>query len=578
LHVDVIFLAFANQSDDLLPTLQEEDDALNRVLAPRAKERHFMLHRDSFVTLDKLPSHLTLFRDELALFLFSGHAGRDSLLLRDGTANSEGIATMLSQCKSLKAVVLNGCSTEGQVAALLDAGVPVVIATNAPVNDKKATFFSTHFFEALQQQFTLQEAFTMAKGALDTAFKGVKWQQNRSSFEPDKAKEGTWGLFVAPDKAHVLEWKLPVKPLEQAVVADFTPNKHLIENIFKALGEYHDDIQKMVKQEKNGIQVTLPKKRMAILNALPAPLAEPLRKLLVPVEEENDGYDKVSPARLRQLAQAYSTAMELLGFTMLAQLWEVFYTLPNVKMETEQRDLLRNFFRLSRTEREVYNFLHLTRVLKKVFDENSIHYFVAELSDLSTLLYKDEEFSESVHFLNGLRLQTLKNDFNDTELNYLNKRGETCLAYLYTKLGFLARYKLATIQGIDVQKYRHQRTPRFDHTAVILHDLLGGFDYSHVNLERFMDNRSILLIREDDWSYLNLTPFIIDENAFQERTDVCKIFFFSHFLPKAGTFCFKYVYRPDDPLLEVSDDKYPLLKEQFEAFGTLILQQNLSVA
>ena len=114
--MDTLFLSFANQQHEILPTLQEEDDALYRLLAPRAQAQHFLLHRDSYVTLDKLPSYLTLYRDTLSIFLFSGHAGRDRLLLGGGgIANSDGVAQMLGQCPQLKLVMLNGCSTEGQV-------------------------------------------------------------------------------------------------------------------------------------------------------------------------------------------------------------------------------------------------------------------------------------------------------------------------------------------------------------------------------------------------------------------------------------------------------------------------------
>lgn len=57
--MNTLFLAFANQATRLLPTLQKEDDALQRLLAPCVREQHFQLHRDSFATLDKLPSYLT---------------------------------------------------------------------------------------------------------------------------------------------------------------------------------------------------------------------------------------------------------------------------------------------------------------------------------------------------------------------------------------------------------------------------------------------------------------------------------------------------------------------------------------
>jgi hypothetical protein len=361
--MDTLLLTFANQSADLLPTLQEEDDTLNRVLSPRAKARHFLLHRDSFVTLEKLPAYITLYRDELVLFMFSGHAGRDQLVLRDGAAQAGGLAQMLGQCPKLKLVFLNGCSTQGQVAQLLAAGVPVVIATSAPVSDRKATFFSIRFFEALQQQFTLREAFNMAKAALETAFAGIQVTEHRDiGFEVEMEEEPAWGLFFTEKNEHILDWKLPVQAIAQTeTFANFTPNQYLIDTLFKALAEDSEDIRKLNQQIQRGVQISIPKKRMAVLNALPAPLAEPLRKLMVPVEKENEGFDKVSEARLRQISQAYITSMELLTFTMLAELWEAHDNLGRLDIQENQTEMLRAFFRLSRTEREIFDFFSLGR-------------------------------------------------------------------------------------------------------------------------------------------------------------------------------------------------------------------------
>lgn len=583
--MDTLFFSFANQQSQPLPNLQEEDDAINRLLSPRAKQQHFLLHRDSFVTLDKLPSYLTLYRDELVLFGFSGHAGRDALLLADGTAHAHGLAQMLGQCAKLKLVFLNGCSTGGQVAQLLAAGVPVVIATSAPVSDGSAAFFSTRFFEALQQQLTIQEAFDMAKGAVDSKYSSIAWQPTRTldTAEESTAEQGVWGLFHGPKHAHVLGWKLPVQPFVPTVFANFTPNKHLIDTLFAALAPYNDEARALQQKAQRGEATTLAKKRIAVLNALPAPLAEPLRKLLVPVEDENEGYDKISAARLRQISTAYNTSMELLAFTLLAQLWEAFdETNGQLRMASAQREALRAFFRLTQSEREIFDFLELVRLCMTIFDQNQIQYFVEELDALRALVNTDPIFEESLRFLNGLRLQVRRSDPDSAELAYLSKRGEECLTYLYSKLGFLARYKLATIQGIDVEKYRHQRTPTYKHNTVLLHDLLGGLERTSMTIDKSLDNRSILLINLDNLKYLSLSPFVIDEHAFQDRAEICKLYFFSHYLKNAGIWCYKYIYKPEDPYWEVEEgpEEEPqllvkLVKGQFDAFADNVLQQAL---
>lgn len=573
--MDAIFLSFANQQSNLLHTLQEEDDTLNRLLSPRFKEQHFLLVRDSFITLEKLPATLMLHRDSLAIFLYSGHADRDSLLLGDGKANSAGIAQMLGQCPNLKLVFLNGCSTEGQVQELLAQGVPVVLATSAPVNDRKATFFSIRFFEALQLQFSLREAFEMAKGAVQAAFQGIELEAHRGvGFSDPKAQ--TWGLFFSEKTEHLLDWKLPVQAPVQTYKADFVPNQHLIETLFKALGEYNVRIQLLNTQNQGLTKVTPAEKRMAVLNALPAPLAEPLRKLIVPVENQKEGYDKVSEARLHQISQAYNTSMELLVFTMLAQLWQAYYDLGKLDMGDQQHQALRTFFSLSKENREVFDLIELVGTIKSIFDHNHITFFVQELRTVSQLIHTDQEFAESLHFLNGLRLKVRKEKLEAAEVIYLCRRGESSLTYLYSKLGFMARYRLATIQGIDVEKYRHTLKPSYNHAAVILHDLLGGLDLSAVKLDKLLDNRSVLLINDQTWEYLNLSPFVIDENAFHKDTDVCKLFYFAHYLKAPDLLFFKYVYKPDDPLLTIDSEQFHIVREQFDAFADLLLQQPLN--
>ena len=75
--------------------------------------QHFLSWSVSHATLGDIGYYLTLFRDRLGLFLYSGHAGRDVLLTEDGASRSGGIAHLLGQCKNLKVVILNGCSTAG---------------------------------------------------------------------------------------------------------------------------------------------------------------------------------------------------------------------------------------------------------------------------------------------------------------------------------------------------------------------------------------------------------------------------------------------------------------------------------
>jgi hypothetical protein len=573
-----LLLAFANNPESPLLTLQQEDAELSRLLTPGAMAGHYQIHRESFATVEKLSEYILKFKDSLALFLFSGHADRDRLFMADAVAHADGLAKLLGQCPKLQLVFLNGCSTEGQVAELLAQGVKVVVATDAPVNDRKASVFSIRFFDALQQKRSLKTAFDMARAAIDTEFLGVPFHTGHrgAGFAQERRAMGTWGLFYKDENEIALNWSLPSAPPVQTVEnVNFTPNEVLVETLFTALGEYKDEIKKQIKQAENGMEVTLPEKRMAVLNALPAPLSEPIRKLLVPMDAQL-GYDKVSSARLGQISEAYTTCMELMAFTMLAQLWEAFYAKgqQNLQIPEDVKAKIKSFFSLSKPERQVYDFLELVQKIKKVFDQNKISYFVNELADLSSLFEEDQQFAHSLATLNGLRLIVNQNaSLNSDQLAYHCEHGEESLTYLYSKLGFMARYRLATIKSIEVQKYRHKREPGYDHSAVVLHNLLGGFAVTHVKINRPLDNLSVLLLNEETWEYLNLSPFVLDENAFFDKTDVGKILFYEYYDKAADIWSFRNVKSPNDPPLYVSKQKYPLVKEQFDAFAQLVFHQ-----
>ena len=126
--------------------------------------------------------------------------------------------------------------------------------------------------------------------------------------------------------------------------------------------------------------------------------------------------------------------------------------------------------------------------------------------------------------------------------------------------------------GIDVCKYRHTPKATFKHIAVELRDLLGGLEVTEFDMQHFMDNQSILLLNEEEETFLNLSPFIIDANAFEEKTDVSKIYFVSHFDKARNTYCFKPIYKPEkvSEWIYLDDKKYAIVTKQFDAFKQLL--------
>lgn len=204
----VLYLAFANHSDAPLPNLVVESREVHKILHPREVKGHFKLHREDFAELDSIAHYLPVFRNQVQIFHYGGHAGSASLLLYDLEANAAGIVTMLAQQKDLALVFLNGCSTKKQVGSLLNKGIPAVIATSAPVDDTRAKDFAIRFYHALSFGHSIGDSFEMAKGYIEAQPKS-SITFNRGIFEPDTTTVDTshWGLFTRNEKA--LEWALP---------------------------------------------------------------------------------------------------------------------------------------------------------------------------------------------------------------------------------------------------------------------------------------------------------------------------------------------------------------------------------
>lgn len=569
--MNLIYFAFANSRYDPLPSLQKEDEDIYRALAPRALKQEVLLHRDSYASLIKVAEYITLFRNHLFLFHYSGHAGRDTLLLEEEAASSTGIAAMLKLCPNLKLVVLNGCSTRGQVQRLLDNGVPVVIATSAPVEDMKAMRFGIRLYQALSGQASIQEAFNLAVAEVVAIDSSLESQVGRG-FEFNLDGEGNsleplWGIYYRPEQEAVLKLGLPVHSVPPPN-GGFEPNERLIEVLWESLADYSDAIQMLIVNPR----VTLARKRMAILNSLPAPVAEHLRKLVVPVEDENDGYDSLTVNRLRQIVRTYQTVMELITFTLMAQLWETFFEQGKLDIAEERRTMIRTFLLLQPSEQEVYDYLALIRNLRDIIEENGGRYFMQELESLLKGLSEGSNFQQALFFLEVLKVKLHGESIAPAEVPELCRRAEECLAGLLSSMAFLSKYTLVSVQGIDVRKYRHTPQATFSHIAVELRDLLGGLEVTAFDMQHFMDNQSVLLLNDELGTFLNLSPFIIDANAFEEKTDVSKVYFVSHFEKVRNHYCFKPIYKPEkeSEWIFLDDRKFVIVNKQFDAFKQLL--------
>ncbi len=580
--MDVVFLAFANEEERPLMALKNEDDAIMGSLAPRQAAQHFMIHRDSAATIDKIANYLSLYRDNIVLFHYAGHADGKSLHLGSEAARSQGVAELLAQCPRLKLVVLNGCSTKGQIKYLRECGVKAVIATHAPIDDNKAETFAQRFYQCLANNDDVNTAFDTAiaqvrSGADQSVFRSSSWDgEEESDFDPN---EPMWAL-IADDE--VLQWRLPDMP-SIVQVANFEPNVKLLEKLVETLADYNDEIQGLQNIVDMGGEVDILTQREAILKALPYPLSEHVRKLLVANTQGGAGqfFDKLGADRLEQMHHVYITLIELLSFIMLSQLWDALSKGDIPDFFEEERQSVREFMYADQEARRKFDHIKLIRHIREAFERNDVKPFLEELPQLSQALAKSSKFSSAIVFFQSLgnRLHTAKP--NDQDATPLCIMGEEHLATLLGQSGFLVRYTFASVKGIDLVKYRHIKKPMYRHRIVHMVQRFVGLAETIKDQMEYMDTVSVLLLKTTSSGneFLNLTPFVIDQNAFDDKASIAKLHFFDQYRKDRDAYIYRHIYKPKDMPLIIQEEKaYKVLKLQFDAFAKLLFNHKMQQA
>ena len=589
--MDIIFLAFANNSAEPLASLQEEDQKIYSLLSPRAQQQHYFLHRDSFATVSSVAENIAKWRNDLRVFLYSGHAGRDELVLQGGSGSAEGIAQLLGQCPNINLVFLNGCSTKGQVERLLEAGVPNVIATSAPINDKIATTFSIAFFRALEQQNSLGEAFDLAKAEIALTRPDINIPSRGSlGLAQEAPEEILWGLYSKDDGAAKLDYKLPAASNKEIIIrgatdrynASSTPvNETLTQVLFDVLAK-HSKKLKMLKllaeDEDEDEDIDIREVRGYIMDSLPAPIAEQVRKLFAATPEtQSSGYDKIGLERLKQLVRTYNIMMELLTFSMLGQLWDVRFEKQDAQVSEDCAKEIIKFLKLTPQERKTYYLMPLIRHIRIYFDKHDAVYFIEELKELRKALDEDASFATALDFMEAMKKELYAEGSRVAaeEIESFCVQSEEHLSNMFRLLGFTAKYKLTTIKNIDLIKKRNTQ-PQYKHFIVNLDTVTRGYLDQDVTFDVFTDTKSVLFLRskKNVETYLNLSPFVIDENAYT-GDDKTKLYFFSNLDSSGKKFNYQFAYVHDD-MLEVSEHNYPELAADWDEFCQVVLNKKLS--
>jgi len=150
---------------------------------------------------------------QIEIFHYGGHATSEALqfVSEDGGKlhlQGHNLQILLRKCDRLRFVFLNACKTLAHARLLLAEGVPAVLVSKTVLRDSIAHAFSPYFYRALQQGFTLKEAFEQA-----------------CVFVDPEGKAKNKRIYTAKELQHKLKWEMPAKPMPKGVQGLYWKNQ-----------------------------------------------------------------------------------------------------------------------------------------------------------------------------------------------------------------------------------------------------------------------------------------------------------------------------------------------------------------
>lgn len=523
----VLLLTFANQQDAYLEHLKEESNKLNYILSTLHDKGAIEIYKEDRATTENVIDMLERFNERVALFHYGGHADGSSLRLEGGDGNATGLAEMLGRLPNLKLVFLNGCATQPQVEELLAQGVKAVIATAVKIDDEKAVVFAENFYRSFSNGHNIRSSFERAVSNMKFVYGGnfdatiVRHGETVVQGNPELMP---WGLYINQEAEEVLQWELPLenastlanfKDIDSAKLQDFKVNK-FIEEVIYGMFDIKPELEALVQSEdQDGVE---PRKvLLQIIQNFPWPIGTQIRLLVA-----NDG-DMNTPSmeRIKQLVSVYIVTSQFLFYIIMSQIWDEkrantfnakSYLIDMLHINKKQFGSF-DYFR---------NFIEAIKLLKQA----NLQPNIPDFAGLAEEFDEHGELYESYLYLESLRAAIHNGDTAVLEAKTTEKcvQGEDHLSSILYSLAFLIRYDLVTVRDIHVVNYRNIDT-EFNHFISRLNVNVGDIAVSEGSTrmksriyKTFTNNASVILTEnlQDPTTFLNLSPFIIDKNAFRD--------------------------------------------------------------
>lgn len=521
----ILYFTFANQTDEHLPQLKKEMDAVKESLRPLENRDFIKLEREESTTTEDLLKTLAAYPNRISIFHYGGHATGETLELEAGPANAKGLAQLLGAQQNLMLVFLNGCSTVQQVEQLFAAGVKAVIATSVPIGDEKAVLFSSTFYRALANKRSVKLAFEFARAAVETDYRdapefkiqrGMKLEETEPSAMP-------WTLYVQPQHAEtVLGWRLPYyrelglpKHMIQFIGQQFKVNRYIV-LVLDEMCRYNKDIYSQMVEIRDGEEVKKDSSTYLdiVIQNFPWIIGSQIQLLRQ--------FNRPDGQRLEQLLSTYLLTSMTLYYILLSDFWD-----SKRRLRFPISDKITKTIEQRKSDLTDYNFLARFNTLAEIMENQQAAYFVPEMKHFAEQLRdEDSHLNKAWGYL-----EKIKNDLKTIEKKNMEKHcltAEQALAVLLQQAAFLADYQMLTVRNISIDNPRYGEEVyelNFGTLNAIVSTSLSLYeDAEKRRKENYSNCKSIVLTPdENDLSHaLNLSPFIIDKNTFlqQEHIDL----------------------------------------------------------
>ena len=116
-----------------------------------------------------------------------------------GYISGKDLASYIGNINTVKMVVINGSSTSKEVHYFIDSGVPIVISTLRPIQERIAQAFTAYFYESLLAGKTLLRAFTETESRIDAQYGLQNRQFSRNLFEDEEEINTLFQLHPSPN-------------------------------------------------------------------------------------------------------------------------------------------------------------------------------------------------------------------------------------------------------------------------------------------------------------------------------------------------------------------------------------------